>query len=36
MSEEKVHKKDSCWSVGIIYDPRELPIVSTVGRGRET
>jgi hypothetical protein len=29
--------KDSCWSVGTIYDPRELPGVSTVvlgiGRG---
>jgi hypothetical protein len=26
-----VHTKDSCWSVGTIYDPRELPGVSTVG-----
>ena len=25
--------KDSCWSVGIIYDPRELPGVSTAGPG---
>jgi hypothetical protein len=25
--------KDSCWSVGTIYDPRELPRVSTVGPG---
>jgi hypothetical protein len=25
--------KDSCWSVGIMYDPRELPEVSTVGPG---
>jgi hypothetical protein len=25
--------KDSCWSVGMIYDPRELPGVSTVGPG---
>jgi hypothetical protein len=25
--------KDSCWSVGIIYDPRELPGVSTVDLG---
>jgi hypothetical protein len=25
--------KDSCWSVGTIYDPRELPGVSTVGPG---
>jgi hypothetical protein len=24
-----VHTKDSCWSVGMIYDPRELPGVST-------
>jgi hypothetical protein len=23
--------KDSCWSVGIIYDPRDLPGVSTTG-----
>jgi hypothetical protein len=22
MSEDKVHTKDSCWSVGMIYDPR--------------
>jgi hypothetical protein len=29
MSEEKVHTKDLCWSVGTIYDPRELPGVST-------
>jgi hypothetical protein len=28
-----VRTKDSCWSVGIIYDPRELPGVSTVGPG---
>jgi hypothetical protein len=26
-----VHTKDSCWSVGTIYDPRELPGVSTTG-----
>ena len=25
--------KDSCWSVKTIYDPRELPGVSTVGLG---
>jgi hypothetical protein len=31
MSEDKVRTKDSCWSVGTIYDPRELPGVSTVG-----
>jgi hypothetical protein len=29
MSEDKVRTKDSCWSVGPIYDPRELPGVST-------
>jgi hypothetical protein len=28
-----VRTKDSCWSVGMIYDPRELPGVSTVGPG---
>jgi hypothetical protein len=28
-----VRTKDSCWSVGIIYDPRELPGVSTTGPG---
>jgi hypothetical protein len=28
-----VHTKDSCWSVGTIYDPRELLGVSTVGAG---
>jgi hypothetical protein len=27
------HAKDSCWSVGTIYDPRELPGVSTTGPG---
>jgi hypothetical protein len=26
-----VRTKDSCWSVGMIYDPRELPGVSTTG-----
>jgi hypothetical protein len=25
--------KDSCWSVGTIYDPRELPGVSTTAPG---
>jgi hypothetical protein len=29
MSEDKVRIKDSCWSVGTIYDPRELSGVST-------
>jgi hypothetical protein len=37
MSEDKVRTKDSCWTVGTIYDPRELPGVSTavlgIGRG---
>jgi hypothetical protein len=33
MSEDKVRTKDSCWSVGTIYDPRELSGVSTVGPG---
>jgi hypothetical protein len=31
MSEDKVRTKDSCWSVGTIYDPRELSGVSTAG-----
>jgi hypothetical protein len=26
-----VRTKDSCWSVGTIYDPKELPRVSTAG-----
>jgi hypothetical protein len=33
MSEDKVPTKDSCWSVGTIYDPSELPGVSTTGPG---
>jgi hypothetical protein len=37
MSEDKVRTKDSCWSVGTIYDPKELPGVGTscpeIGRG---
>jgi hypothetical protein len=37
MSEDKVRTKDSCWSVGIVYDPRELLGVSIIdleiGRG---
>ena len=33
MSEDKVRTKDSSWSVGIIYDPRELPGVSTASLG---
>jgi hypothetical protein len=31
--EDKVCTKDLCWSVGTIYDPSELPGVSTVGQG---
>jgi hypothetical protein len=33
MSDDKVRTKDSCWSVGTIYDPRELQGVSTAGLG---
>jgi hypothetical protein len=33
MSEDKVRTKDSCWSMGTIYDPRELSGVSTTGLG---
>ena len=33
MSDDKVHTKDSCWSVGMIYGPRGLPGVSTAGPG---
>jgi hypothetical protein len=33
MSEDKVRTKDPCWSVGTIFDPRELSGVSTAGRG---
>jgi hypothetical protein len=37
MSEDKLRTKDPCWSVGTIYDTRELPGVSTadprIGRG---
>jgi hypothetical protein len=33
MSENKVRTKYLCWSVGTIYDARELPRVSTVGPG---
>jgi hypothetical protein len=28
-----VHTKDLCWSMGTIYDPRELPGVSIAGPG---
>jgi hypothetical protein len=33
MSEDKMRIKDSSWSAGMIYDPRELPGVSTAGPG---
>jgi hypothetical protein len=33
MSENKVCIKDLCWFMGTIYDPRELPGVSTTGPG---
>jgi hypothetical protein len=28
-----VHTKDSCWFVETVYDPRELPGVSTIVSG---
>jgi hypothetical protein len=33
MREDKVHTEDSCWSMGTIYDPRELSGVSTTNPG---
>jgi hypothetical protein len=33
MSEDKVRTKDSCWFVGTIYDPIDLPGVSIAGPG---
>jgi hypothetical protein len=33
MSEDKVRTKGSCWYVETIYDPSELPGVSTAGLG---
>jgi hypothetical protein len=33
MSEDKVRIIDPCWSVGTIYDHRELPGVCTAGAG---
>jgi hypothetical protein len=33
ISEDKVCTKDSCWSVGMIYDPIKLSGVSTAGTG---
>jgi hypothetical protein len=32
-SEDKVSTKDPCWSLGIIYDARDLSGVSTAGSG---
>jgi hypothetical protein len=32
MSGDKVCTKDSCWSVRMVYDPRGLPGLSTVGQ----
>jgi hypothetical protein len=32
MSGDKVRIKGSCWSVGTIYDPRVLPVVSRAGQ----
>jgi hypothetical protein len=33
MSEDKVCTNDLCWSMRTIYDPSELPGVSTAGLG---
>jgi hypothetical protein len=33
MSKNKVCPKDSCWTVGMVYDPRWLTGVSTAGPG---
>jgi hypothetical protein len=33
MSEDKVCTKDLCWSVGTIYNRKELTGVNTVGTG---
>jgi hypothetical protein len=33
MSEDKVCTKDPCWSMGTIYDPSNLPGLSTAGPG---
>jgi hypothetical protein len=33
MSEDKMSTKDSCWSMGMIYGPRELSGVSTAVTG---
>jgi hypothetical protein len=31
ISEDKVHTKGSCWSVGMFYGSRGLPGVSVIG-----
>jgi hypothetical protein len=33
MSEDKVCTKDECWSMGMVYDHKGLPRVSTAGLG---
>jgi hypothetical protein len=33
MSEDKVRIKDLCWYVGMVYDPRRLPVISITGPG---
>jgi hypothetical protein len=33
MSEDKVRIKDLCWYVGMVYDPRGLPVISITGPG---
>jgi hypothetical protein len=33
MSEDKVHTKDSCWSMDMVYDHRGLFGISTTGPG---
>jgi hypothetical protein len=33
MNEDKVHTKDLCWSVGMVYGPKGPPEVSTTGTG---
>jgi hypothetical protein len=33
VSDDKVRTKDSCWSMETIYDPSELPVLSTTDPG---
>jgi hypothetical protein len=35
MSEDKVRTKDSCWSVGMVYDPKVLTGVSIADLGMD-